>query len=119
MDKIKRARSLRRESTDAERRLWRVLQNRGLGGVKFRRQLPIGRYIADFASVEAKLIVELDGGQHHDQADYDARRSGDLEIAGWRVVRFWNTDVMENLDGVADAILAELALARGESTPSP
>jgi very-short-patch-repair endonuclease len=106
--RIERARILRVEATDAERKLWALLRGRRLAGVKFRRQVPIDRYYADFACVEAKVIVELDGGQHHDQADYDAARTETLLACGWSVIRFWNTDVMENADGVADTILAEL-----------
>ena len=96
---IKRARRLRAESTDVERKLWAVLRSRQLGGVKFRRQFPIDNYFADFACVEARLIVELDGGQHSDQVDYDERRTQALE-----------PDVIENLDGVASTILSELEL---------
>ena len=92
-----------------------ILRNRGLEGAKFRRQVPVGRYFADFACLEAKLIVELDGGQHDAQADYDARRTEALEAAGWRVIRFWNNEVVETLDGVARTIATELALARSRS----
>lgn len=107
-NRTKRARTLRAESTDVERKLWALLRGRRLEGVKFRRQFPIDRYFADFACVEAKLVVELDGGQHTDKADYDEQRSKTLEACGWRVIRFWNSDVIENADGVADTILAEL-----------
>src|SRR5579864_9126904 len=113
--RTKRARTLRAESTEVERKLWSLLRGRRLAGVKFRRQVPIDRYFADFACVEAKLVVELDGGQHNDQADYDEQRSKTLEACGWRVVRFWNSDVIENADGVADTILAEL----GRRAPQP
>jgi very-short-patch-repair endonuclease len=111
--RIKRARGLRAEATDVERKLWSVLRNRQLGGAKFRRQYPVDRYFADFACVESRLIVELDGGQHDAQSDYDARRTEILENCGWKVVRFWNNEVIENLDGVADTILHEL----GRMTP--
>ncbi|MGH7024034.1 MAG: endonuclease domain-containing protein [Caulobacteraceae bacterium] len=104
----KRARELRAEAIEVERRLWSIPRGRRLGGVKFRRQVPIDRYFADFACVEAKLVVELDGGQHADQEAYDARRTEALEACGWKVIRFWNGDVIESLDGVADTILAEL-----------
>jgi very-short-patch-repair endonuclease len=106
--RTKRARALRSEATDAERKLWALLRGRRLSGAKFRRQVPVDRYFADFACLEAKVIVELDGGQHHDQADYDEARTETLVACGWRVIRFWNTDVMENADGVADTILAEI-----------
>jgi very-short-patch-repair endonuclease len=118
--RTRRARALRADSTDAEWKLWAILRGRGLEGVKFRRQVPVGRYFADFACLEARLIVELDGGQHDAQADYDARRTEDLEAAGWRVIRFWNNEVVEAPDGVARSIAAELALARpGSPTPLP
>ena len=103
-----RARTLRRDQTDVERKLWSMLRGRQLGGFKFRRQVPIDRYFADFACVEAKLIVELDGGQHADQVAYDAERTAMLEAWGWRVVRFWNDDVLVNADGVAETILNAL-----------
>ena len=103
-----RARTLRRDQTDAERKLWSMLRNRQLGGRKFRRQVPIDRYFVDFACVEAKLVVELDGGQHADQIAYDAERTQVIEMCGWRVIRFWNHDVLRESEGVADAILAAL-----------
>ncbi len=107
-----RARDLRRDQTEAERRLWRLVRNRQLGGFKFRRQFPIDRYVADFACAEARLVVELDGGQHAERADADAERTKVLEACGWEVVRFWNGDVIENERGVSDTILAALKLAR-------
>ena len=107
-----RARDLRQQSTDAERKLWSILCNRQLGGLKFRRQFPIDRYFADFACREAKLIVEVDGGQHADRADYDEARTRVIETYGWHVVRFGNHDVLTNLEGVADAILFEIQSAR-------
>ena len=105
-----RARELRRDQTDVERRLWGMLCNRQLGGYKFRRQVPIDRFFADFACVEAKLIVELDGGQHGERQDYDAQRTEVLEARGWRVIRFWNHQLSEG-DSVRDMILSELKLA--------
>ena len=98
--------------------MWSRLRNRQLRGFKFRRQVPIQGYFADFACGEAKLIVELDGGQHADQAEYDARRTEMIEMAGWRVLRFWNNSVMAELDEVLDAILRELELAKGDSVLS-
>lgn len=109
-NRIGRARSLRREATEAERKLWMALGGGRLEGFKFRRQHPIGRYFADFACAQGRLIVELDGGQHVDAADYDARRSEELRACGWHVLRFWNSEVMEDVDGVAETILAELRL---------
>lgn len=107
-----RARTLRADPPDAERKLWSMVRGRQLGGAKFRRQVPIDRYFADFACVEARLIVELDGGQHADQADYDAERTATLESLGWCVIRFWNNDVLENIEGVCDAILTQRRIAR-------
>jgi len=107
-----RARDLREHSTDAEWKLWAIVRNRQLGGYKFRRQVPIDRYFADFACRDAKLIVEIDGSQHQDRAKYDARRTATLETFGWRVLRFGNYDVTTNAVGVGDSILPELQLAR-------
>ncbi len=107
-----RARALRRDKTLAERKLWAALRGRRLSGFKFRRQEPVDRYIADFLCREAKLIIELDGGQHADQVEYDARRTQVLDAAGYRVLRFWNREVLYHLDAVVDAIDSELRLAR-------
>jgi very-short-patch-repair endonuclease len=101
------ARKLRRDATAAEQVMWLLLRDRRLGGTKFRRQVPIGPYIADFASIQHRLVVELDGGQHADSAS-DARRDAFLAGAGWRVLRFWNNDAMRNRDGVLEAILHAL-----------
>jgi very-short-patch-repair endonuclease len=103
-----RARELRRDSTDAERRLWSALRDRGLRGYRFRRQHPIGHYIVDFACTQHRLIVEADGGQHADN-EADRRRTASLEGEGWRVIRFWNNDALANTDGVVEAILLELS----------
>ena len=110
---IFRARQLRVEATDAEARLWVHLRNRSLGGFKFRRQFPVGPYVADFVCIERKLIVELDGGQHADNPA-DERRTRFLELRGYRVIRFWNPDVLSNTDGVLEMILLEL-----EKAPHP
>jgi very-short-patch-repair endonuclease len=88
------------------------LRNRKIAGCKFRRQVPIDRYFADFACLDAKLIVELDGGQHAEQVAYDAGRTEALEAAGWTVLRFWNGQVLTNPEGVAMTIRAALELAR-------
>ena len=93
-----RSRRLRQNSTDAERKLWSILRNRQLNGFKFRKQVEIEGYIVDFLCPEKRLIVEVDGGQHTPQAD--ARRTAILESQGFRIIRFWNTDVLQNLDGV-------------------
>jgi very-short-patch-repair endonuclease len=100
----KRAEVLRRQSTEAEKKLWLHLRNRQIEGVKFRRQAPIGAYIADFLAVDALLIIELDGGQHSDQASYDDKRTAWLQQQGYRVLRFWNNDVLANTEGVVEVI---------------
>ena len=99
------ARSLRRDMTEAEERLWRELRDRRLDRIKFRRRAPIGKYVADFACLEAKLIVEIDGSQHAESA-HDAMRDTDLRSRGFRVLRFWNDDVLRDLDGVCGTIIA-------------
>jgi very-short-patch-repair endonuclease len=107
-----RARVLRQASTEAEHELWSMVRNRKIGGCKFRRQVPIGRFFADFACVERRLVIELDGSQHAEELDYDAARTGVLEACGWTVLRFWNNQVLENPEGVAMAIREALDLAR-------
>lgn len=96
---------MRREPTDAERKLWGLLANRRLSGLKFRRQVPVGNYIADFLCHEVKLIVELDGSQHLD-SDYDAVRDAWLKAQGFTVLRMWNGDVLTNPESACEAILA-------------
>lgn|GEM_PF-437909 len=108
-----RSRDLRRRQTDAERLLWARLRDRRLVGAKFRRQHPIGRFIADFACPELGLVVELDGGQHSAQSKADARRTDELSRHGYRVLRFWDNDVLKSLESVLGAILAEVI------SPSP
>lgn len=102
-----RTRRLRRNATDAETRLWLALRDRRLGGFKFVRQSAIGPYIVDFVCRDRKLVVEVDGGQHADSAA-DTVRDAALAGEGYRVMRFWNTDVLSNMDGVLDALLAAL-----------
>ncbi|MET0969528.1 MAG: endonuclease domain-containing protein [Tardiphaga sp.] len=110
------ARALRRDSTDAERLLWASLRGHRLNGISFRRQVPIGNYIADFVCHTARLVIELDGGQHYsDDAEVaDLRRTAALEANGFRVMRFGNHDVMSNRDGVLQTIIAAV-----EASPSP
>ena len=98
-------RSLRINSTEAERVLWYHLRAARLRGYKFRRQTPLGRYIADFVCFEARLIVEVDGGQHVEQQVYDRQRTAWLEGQGFRVLRFWNTEVLGNVEGVKEVIV--------------
>jgi very-short-patch-repair endonuclease len=93
-----RSRALRKNSTDAERKLWSVLRSRQLNGFKFRKQVEIDGYVVDFFCAEKRLIIEVDGGQHTPEAD--ARRTAYLESQGFRIIRFWNNQVLENLDGV-------------------
>ena len=109
---LAKARRLRRDMTEAERKLWSVLRNSQIEGAKFRRQQPIGPFIADFVCQEQQLIVEADGGQHAESMN-DARRTAFLEGKGYRVMRFWNNDILTNLDGVARLIAAAVA------TPHP
>ena len=104
----KRARKLRQSSTNAERRMWSALRDRRLARYKFRLQHPIGRYIVDFACTEHALVIEIDGSQHTDNAP-DAGRTAWLESLGWKLVRFWNNDVLNNTNGVIEAILKILA----------
>ena len=103
-----RARSLRANLTDAERRLWRQLRQRQLEGSRFRRQMPLGPYIADFVCLERRLIVEVDGGQHQEQSEYDASRDQWLRGQGFRVLRFWNNELLGNMEGVLSRIADEL-----------
>ncbi len=99
------ARSLRRDLTEAEQKLWRELRDRRLDRIKFRRQAPIGPYVADFVCLEAKLIVEIDGSQHA-QSERDRVRDAELATRGFRVLRFWNDDVLKDIDRVCDTIIA-------------
>jgi very-short-patch-repair endonuclease len=102
-----KARQLRQLSTDAERRMWSALRDRRLWRYKFRRQYPIGSYIVDFACTRYKLVIEIDGGQHVNSSA-DAQRTLWLERQGWKVIRFWNNDVLANTNGVAETILREI-----------
>ena len=102
---IDQARHLRIQSTEVEKRLWWRIRNRQLG-VKFRRQHPLDGYILDFACEELKLGIELDGGQHNEAANLarDASRTAVLATSGWQILRFWNNDVIENIEGVLEEI---------------
>jgi BirA family biotin operon repressor/biotin-[acetyl-CoA-carboxylase] ligase len=104
------ARRLRREMTDAERKLWSVLRVRRFRGTAFRRQAPLGPYIADFVCHRLKLVIEVDGGQHSG-SEHDACRDQWLAREGYRVLRFWNNEVLGNLEGVLDRIGREIAAA--------
>jgi very-short-patch-repair endonuclease len=111
---LDRARQLRRHATEAETRLWQHLRGRRLGNHKFRRQVWIGPFIADFLCMDAMLVVEVDGSQHIGDAAYDADRTAYLANKGYRVIRVWNNDVMQRMDDVLAAILSALG-----SVPSP
>src|SRR5215471_702930 len=117
-----RSRRLRRDATDAERRLWYRLRARQIAGAKFVRQDPIGPYVVDFACREQRLIVEVDGGQHATDPR-DAVRDQWLSDRGYRVLRFWNNDVLANTEGVLETIAAALLETAGAQTrggaPSP
>ena len=109
-------RNLRNAPTDAESKLWQRLRHRQLEGYKFRRQHPFGDFIVDFACLEHKVVVELDGSQHADRVECDSKRTLFLEYAGMIVLRFWNNEVFGNIEGVLEIILRTL---RERSTPSP
>jgi len=109
-----RAAGLRQRQTDAERRMWMLLRDRRLAHLKFRRQQAIGNYFVDLFCAAKGLIIELDGGQHNDNPD-DATRTAWLESRGYKVIRFWNNDVLKNKEGVHTAIL--LALKKAPSPP--
>lgn len=113
---VAKARKLRRNSTDVERRLWHRIRDKQIDEFRFRRQRPIGRYIVDFICLEAKLIVELDGGQHATSDEYDKSRTAFLESLGYRVVRFWNNEVTENMDGVLQRLHENLLRSRTNPT---
>ena len=103
--------------THAERVLWRFLQNRRSSGVKFRRQQPIDRYVVDFIS--HRLIIEVDGGQHASPDAHELRRTAHLQHSGFRILRFWNNEVIENPEGVWEAIREVLTEAHPSPRPSP
>ncbi len=115
MNKTK-ARELRKNPTDAERMLWEHLRLRQIGGNKFRRQQPLGPYILDFVCLEKRVVVEVDGGQHSEQIAYDTKRSAWLEAQGFRVLRFWDNEVLRSIDVVKEVIAEAL---NSELNPPP
>ena len=106
------ARPLRRRMTDAERTIWFAVRNRRLGGFKFKRQWTISRYVVDFCCLERGLVVEIDGGHHSDKTD--AHRTRELNRLGYRVIRYWNNDVLQNREGVLTDLLSRL-----QTSPHP
>ncbi len=112
-----RARHLRKNPTEAENRLWTALRRQQIGDAKFRRQVPFGPYVADFACLSARLIIELDGGQHAARAKGDEQRDAWFAARGYRTVRFWNNEVFENFDGVLTAIAKTLQRSPHPSPP--
>ena len=115
---VLRARQLRRASTDAEKRLWRALRSK-LPDRKWRRQMPVGPYVVDFACFAEKLVIELDGGQHADALSYDEVRSHFIRAQGYRVLRFWNNDVLSNTPGVLERITQSLSPREREGAAKP
>jgi very-short-patch-repair endonuclease len=111
-----KARILRKNMTDAERAIWQSVRNRQLSGFKFRRQRPIGPYIVDFVCAEKKIIIEIDGGQHALNTEHDDKRSEFLRNEGYRVLRFWNSDVLKEKNAVLEEILLNL---KGSPSPRP
>ena len=112
-----RARELRKNATRAELALWDQLRNRQVRGVRFNFQRPIGPYICDFVARTPKLIVEVDGGQHALNVETDARRTAFLKMLGYRLIRFWNNDVLENIERVVAAIEQALAVRPSPTPP--
>lgn len=102
---FKNSSKLRHNQTEAEGRLWQILRAHRLNDIHFRRQHAIGPYIVDFCAPHHKLIIEVDGSQHLEQQEYDAERTAYLEIKGYTVLRFWNNEVLENMDGVLQRIM--------------
>jgi very-short-patch-repair endonuclease len=117
-----RARQLRLSQTEVEKRLWYRIRSRQIEACKFRRQAVIGRYIVDFACFERQLVIELDGGQHASMVEADLKRTAWLNSQGYTVLRFWNNDVIENIEGVLERIAEELrrqAASVGSPHPAP
>ena len=106
-DKNLLARKLRKNQTSQERIIWNLLRNQQFQGLKFRRQYPIGNYIVDFICKEIKLIIEIDGGQHNSEEgiEYDLKRTEYLETKGYKVIRFWNNEIDNNLEGVYQSLM--------------
>ena len=112
------ARKLRKQPTDAEKKLWQALRARQFLGLKFRRQSPVAGFVADFLCEERRVIVEADGGQHADNLA-DADRTEQLQAAGYHVIRYWNNDIMGNLEGVLEDLRGRLLAIADGGTPHP
>jgi very-short-patch-repair endonuclease len=112
-DKIQIARKLRQNQTDVEKKLWDYLRNRQLCNSKFRRQFPVGKHVADFCCFERRLIIEVDGGQHSGDSVNDSLRADYLAKEGYQIVRFWNHEILQNMESVLEVI------ARALKSPSP
>ncbi len=119
MDLQERAKGLRVQATEAEQRMWFQLRDRRFMALKFRRQVPFERYIADFVCKELKLIIELDGGQHVEHGSYDQRRSRWLEGQGYTVLRFWNNQVLQEMEAVLEAVCMWVEAQKRPSPPAP
>jgi len=118
MNKVSKSRELRHDGSRAEKICWHLIRDRRNSGVKFRRQHPIGPYFADFACVSKKIVIEIDGEHHAFQVEADAHRTAAMEREGWRVIRFWANEVVQNPEGIWASI--EIALSnRSPATPSP
>jgi very-short-patch-repair endonuclease len=115
---LSNAKMLRTNQTDAEQRLWYHLRAHRFMDLKFKRQKPVGRYIVDFVCVERWLIIEIDGGQHAEQVEYDQRRDAWLRNQGYMVLRFWNNEVLQQLEGVLEQICLTITLSPGPSPTS-
>jgi adenine-specific DNA-methyltransferase len=114
-----RAKTLRKNLTDAEKWLWQRLRNRELAGWKFRRRHPIGRFVVDFVCIEKRIVVEIEGGQHAENLEPDAKRSEYLKEKGYQVFRFWNDDVLQQGESVLNVILSFLEEDSSSPPPSP
>jgi len=117
MSLLDNAKTLRRTQTDAEQKLWYHLRAHRFLGRKFKRQKPIGRYVVDFVCLEEKLIIELDGGQHAENVEYDHVRDSWLRSEGYTVLHFWNNELMNEMEGVLECI--RLALSEDTLSPGP
>ncbi|MCY3829449.1 MAG: endonuclease domain-containing protein [Rhodospirillaceae bacterium] len=115
----KLAKRLRKQPTDAEKRLWYFLHKKQLDGLRFKRQEPIGKFVANFVCTSLRLVIEVDGGQHGVEVEKDAARTAWLESQGYIVIRFWNNEVMNNIEGVLATIREEVATLKAMRTAPP